>query len=445
MIKQLRKKFIRISIAAVASVMVLLCVTVNVVYFLSVNASLNDTLDMITDNQGRIPEFKMPPKTLPDENERGEDGVFEDKPEEEPDRFLHRRFNEETPFSTRFFVLYYTADGTLVRADLEKIAAVTDSDVQDYLSFSLRQDEGYGFTDGYKYKISRQEDGTRVAVFLNDYEQIRTIGTVMLVSALATVFCIALICVMIVLFSKRAMEPVIESDRKQKQFITDASHELKTPITVIRTSLRVLEMEVGAQKWIDKAVAQTDKLADLVNSLVTLSKLNESDSSFHISEFNVSDALSETAESFADFAQESGKPLQIRIEPDLRFCGDEYAVRQLASVLLDNAVKYASEGTSIEFSLEKEKRGICVRTKNMCDELNVEDLDKLFDRFYRADKSRNGGKSGFGIGLSMAKTICEAHRGSICARSADGHSVEFVALLKNRTDNQRDGTQKKTT
>ena len=417
MIKQLRIKFIRISIAAVASVMVLLCVSVNVVYFLSVNAQLNDTLDMIADNQGRMPEFKKPRMEMP----AGEDGPRPMRPD----------FEEEKRFATRFFVLYYTADGTLTRADLEKIAAVTEDDVQNYLALALRQDEGYRFTDGYKYKVTQQDDGSFTAVFLSDYEQLGDVKTVLLVSSLATVFCVALICVMIVLFSKKAMEPVIESDRRQKQFITDASHELKTPVTVIRTSLRVLEMEVGKQKWIDKAVAQTDKLTDLIRSLVSLSRLNEGENAFRAAEFNISDALRETAESFADFAQENGHTLDIRIEPDLRFTGDAYAVRQLASVLLDNAVKYASDGTAIEFSLEKDRKGVRIRTKNECDDLNAEDLDKLFDRFYRADKSRNSAKGGFGIGLSMAKTICEAHHGSICAHAEDGRTVTFTAVLKN--------------
>ena len=421
MIRQLRKKFIRISIAAVASVMVLLCAAVNVAYFLSVDAHLNDTIEMISDNHGRMPDFKDGRPAAPQAGETA--------------RPIPRRFNEETPFSTRFFVLYYSADGELLRADLDKIAAVQDDgDVQRYLAFALKQDEGAGYTDGYKYRITQTSDGSFEAVFLNDYEQIGAVKTVLLVSVLATVFCIALISVLIVLFSKKAMAPVIESDQRQKQFITDASHELKTPITVIRTSLRVLEMEVGRQKWIDKATAQTDKLTDLVNSLVTLSKLNEGENTFHAAAFNVSEALRETAESFEDFAQQNGHALNIRIEPDIRFTGDEYAVRQLVSVLLDNAVKYASEGSPIEFHLEKEKKGVQIRTKNECDDLNTDDFDKLFDRFYRADKSRSSAKGGFGIGLSMAKTICEAHHGTISARSADGHSVEFTAVLKNEPE-----------
>lgn len=417
MIRQLRKKFIRISIAAVASVMVLLCVAVNVAYFLSVDADLNDMISMISENHGRMPDMNVERMFRPD-----------DEAQERP---MPRRFNEETPFSTRFFVLYYTADGTLLHADLDKIAAVEDSDVQSYLAFALKQGEGSGYTDGYKYSIRQTEEGSYEAVFLNDYEQIGTVRTILIVSVLATAACIALISVMIVLFSKKAMAPVIESDRRQKQFITDASHELKTPVTVIRTSLRVLEMEVGKQKWIDKATAQTDKLTDLINSLVTLSRMNEGENTFRPAEFNVSDALAETAESFADFAEENGHTLNVQVEPDIRYVGDAYAVRQLASVLLDNAIKYASDGSDILFSLEKAKKGIVVRTRNGCDDLNGGDPDKLFDRFYRADPSRSNEKSGFGIGLSIARTICEAHHGSIRSHVADdGQTIEFIAVLK---------------
>lgn len=416
MIKQLRKKFIRISILAVASVMALLCAAVNVAYFLSENARLNEMLSVISENHGRMPDFRTGRPVDPDNA-----GMPHPMP---------RQFNEETPFSTRFFVLYYTADGTLQRADLDRIAAVNDEEAQSYLSFALERGEGSGFTDGYKYCIRSLADGSYEAIFLNAYDQIRAVRTVLLVSVLATAACIALISVMIVLFSGKAMAPVIESDQRQKQFITDASHELKTPITVIRTSLRVLEMEVGKHKWIDKAVAQTEKLAQLVNSLVTLSRTNEGEHAFHPAQFNISDALTETAQSFADFAQQHGHMLDIHVEPDVLFTGDAYAVRQLASVLLDNAIKYAQDGSDIRFSMERAKKGVQICTHNACEALNAEDLDKLFDRFYRADPSRNGGKSGFGIGLSIAKNICDAHRGSIRAESADGQSVTFTAVLR---------------
>lgn len=428
MIKKLQKKFILISTLTVVSVMFLLFIIVNVANFISVNSKLNNTLEMISSNQGMMPDFGR--RELQEFNA---DAVPSDEPAPNDsfdfNRFDSNQFNEETPFSTRFFVLYYDETGTLTKSNLDKIAAVTENDTQKYLDIALKHGEGSGFTNNYKYKIVKDGNGY-MAVFLDDNREMSSVLTIFVLSLAATVICSTLISVLIVLFSKKAMQPVIESNRKQKQFITDASHELKTPITVIATSMSVLEMEVGKQKWIDKAKAQTEKLKDLVNSLVTLSKMDEEDSPLNVKEFNISDAVRETAESFSDFAEQSGHALEIDISPDISYSGDEYSIRQLCSILIDNSVKYASDGTPIKFSLKKGKKGVVITNENEADNIDVSELDKLFDRFYRADKSRNSQTGGFGIGLSIARSICEAHHGSIEAVSSDGKSIKFIAKLK---------------
>ena len=234
---------------------------------------------------------------------------------------------------------------------------------------------------------------------------------------------------LVVLLSRRAIDPVVRASEQQKQFITDAGHELKTPITVIATNLRVLEMEVGQQKWIDKARAQTKKLRELVQSLITLCKYDEETSPQHPQTFAVSEAVTDTAESFADFAQSKGHAISLAVAPGLSYCGDEAAVRQLVSILLDNAVKYAAPETEIRISLEQIKRGVKLTVTNTCDQPPEGDLNRLFDRFYRPDASRTAATGGFGIGLSIAKSIAEAHRGQIRA-STQGTAISFIAELK---------------
>lgn len=417
MIKKLQRKFIAISVAAVVSVMMLLCVIVNVANFISVNTKLNNTLEMISSNNETMNDSHPP-----ENNQNSE--------EFKPDfKRFDRQFNEETPFATRFFAIYYEQNGELIRSDLDKIAAVKQDDLQTYLDIALSSKEGYSFCDGYKYKVEKQSDGTFSAIFVDDNREISSVKTILVLSITATVICSALICVLIVLFSKRAVQPAIESNRKQKQFITDASHELKTPITVISTSLSVLEMDVGKQKWIDKAKGQTEKLTKLVNSLVTLSKMDE-ESPLNIKEFNISDAVLETVESFKDFAQQHGHMINTNVDENIIYSGDEYKIRQLCTILFDNAIKYASEGTPIEFSLKKDKKGVVIISKNESDNIDEDELDKLFDRFYRADKSRNSQTGGFGIGLSIARSICEAHKGSIKAICENEKGVKFIAKLR---------------
>lgn len=424
MIQTLRKRFITISILAVACVMVLLFAAVNTVNFISVNGKLNNTLNMISDNGGEMPHFKPEnAPTLSAEDETDEDEAQRlQKPDDD--------FNEETPFSTRYFVLYYDENGEKTDENLSQIAAVTEEETESYVKLAYAHGEGYGFTENYKYKVTKTDDDNYMAVFVNDNREMNSTLTLFFISLGATVFCIALISLMIVLFSKKAMQPVAESYAKQKQFITDASHELKTPITVIGTGLSVLEMEVGENKWIDKAKAQCAKLKELVNSLVTLSKMDEEKTSLQFLEFDISFAVSETALSFADYAAARGHTLQTDITPDLRYKGDEYAVRQLCSILIDNAIKYAAADAPIYFSMHKNKKGVLIFCENAAENIDTKELDKLFERFYRSDKSRNSQTGGFGIGLSIARSICEAHGGSIHADSPDGKNIVFTAKLK---------------
>lgn len=408
MINRLRRQFIMIAMLSVTLVVLLTAVSINVFNYLSTDKSLSGTLQMIEENQGMIPQF---PGGKPGKPPRGQ-------------------FTPETPYSTRYFVLYYSADGTLDRADMRHIAAVTEEDADRFLSVALSRGEGMGYTGDYKYYVTRTGDGRYLAIFLDCQKELHSIRTFALISLLVAVICVALVYILIWLFSKKAIEPTVKSVEKQKRFITDASHELKTPLTVIAASLKVLEMEVGRQKWIDKAQAQTEHMTRLVNDLVTLARLDEEKPPLRFVRFDISGVVAETAESFRDFAAAKGHPLEIDVAPGLSCRGDEYAIRQLVSVLLDNAVKYADSGGSIRFRLEAAPKGAVLRVSNPCAGLDITELDKLFDRFYRPDRSRSKQTGGFGVGLSIARSIVEAHHGSIRAECPEDGIIQFVVALR---------------
>ena len=416
MIRRLRRRFIRIATLSVTAVMLLLTVLLNTANYVSTTRELRDMLQLITSNQGTIPAYRPA-------------GEVPSAPPKTPQPPRDGSFTAETPYSTRYFVLRYQDDGTLVQADLANIASVTEEDITPYLAAAVAHGAGYGSYGSYRYYVTRTGEGRNMAVFLDGYQQLRSVGLVLLWSLAADAACILLVVVLVVLLSRRAIDPVVRSAEKQKQFITDASHELKTPITVISTCLRVLEMETGKQKWIDKAQAQTEKLTALVNALVTLSRMDEGVSPLKMEPFPLSEAVADTAEPFRDLAQSKGHDLVLDIAPELTYRGDEYAIRQLVSILLDNAVKYARADSPITLTLEKTRRGIALRCRNGSDPIPEDTLTKLFDRFYRADPSRSTATGGFGIGLSIARSIAEAHRGSICARMA-GEEVEFAAELR---------------
>ena len=423
MIKRLRRRFIRIATLSVALVMLLLTVIVNAANFISTNSDLTQTLQMICENQGTIPLHPQAPVPA-DEAAEGKS----DRPEKPWDE-KGSPFTSETPFSTRFFVLRYTDDGTLTQAELGKIAAVTEEDVPAFLAKAAAHGEGYGYCRGYKYYIVRTGEDRNIAIFLDCFQQLRAVKSVAVWSLIADAACIALVYLLVVLLSRRAIDPVVRSAEQQKQFITDASHELKTPLTVISTSLKVLEMEVGQQKWIDKALAQVKKMSGLVNSLVTLSRMDEEKPPLTMGDFDLSAAVEETAECFRDSAEAAGHPLAVTVEPEIRYCGDEAALRQLVSILLDNAIKYALPGGDITLDLRREHRAVMLRSSNPCAEMSAGETERLFDRFYRPDKSRTSATGGFGVGLSIARGIAEAHRGSAAAHCADGR-IEFTVALR---------------
>ena len=425
MIKKLRTRFIRIAMLSVTAVMLLLTLILNGANFLSTNADLNEMLTRIAENHGTLPAPTDEPSPAPADGD--------ETPPEPRDAALLRPnarrndpFGPEAAFSTRFFVLRCDAGGALLSAELDRIAAVTEDSAADYLAAALRHGEGCGFTGDYKFLVTADGEGY-MAVFLDCYQEMRALRLVLGWSLAADAACILLVLLLVLLLSRRAIDPVVRSAEQQKQFITDASHELKTPITVIATSLRVLEMETGKQKWIDKALAQTEKLTGLVNSLVTLSRMDEEESPLKTEDFDLSAAVEETAESFRDFASERGHTLTLAVAPELTLRGDEYALRQLVSILLDNSVKYAAPDSPISLSLERSRRGVTLLCANRCEGAETIETDRLFDRFYRADPSRSFG--GYGIGLAIARSIVEAHRGTIRAE-VQGDEIAFIAELR---------------
>lgn len=428
MIRRLRKRFIRIAMLSVTIVLLILLLIVNTANVLSTDSDLTGILDMICENQGTIPTH-IPPRGTGNDGPGGKWNA----PDGRPGGMQGGRvgpFGPETPYATRYFCLWFDGQGDLVRADLEHIAAITADETEEYIARALSHGVGYGYYSGYKYRVVQHGDGRYMAAFLDCYQELRAVRTVAVWSLLAAAACLAVVYLLVVLFSKRAIDPVVRSAQRQKQFITDASHELKTPITVIATSLKVLEMEVGEHKWIEKSKAQTERLRDLVNSLVTLSKMDEEESPLKFEPFPISEAVEETVESFLDHARSEGRELLADITPGLTYRGDEYAVRQLVSILLDNAIKYAPAGTTVSLSLKKEKKGVVIRSVNQCEPVPPDDLDKLFDRFYRTEQARSTTAGGFGVGLSIARGIAQGHHGSIRAGCPSEGVIEFVAELK---------------
>ena len=265
------------------------------------------------------------------------------------------------------------------------------------------------------------------AVFSDSASSLSSLRTTLLYSIALALLGLGTVLVLLLLLSQRIIRPVAESYEKQKRFITDAGHELKTPLTIISADTDLAEVECGENQWLTDIRRQAQRLTGLTHDLIFLSWMEEQPQ-LQLLDFPLSDLVEETAQSFLAPAKSQGKALSLSIQPLLSCTGDEKSLRQLLSILLDNALRYAADGADIAVELQSKGRNILLRVSNpMAHPLDKAALEHLFDRFYRGDAARSPG--GYGLGLSIARSIVAAHRGKIRAECPDGVTLTMAVTL----------------
>ena len=308
-------------------------------------------------------------------------------------------------------------------------AAVDRTAAEDYAREVWASGKDSGFRGDYRFVLTREEDGIRV-IFLDCGRNLSSFRTTLLASVGVSLLGLGAVLVLLILFSGWIVKPVAESYEKQKRFITDAGHEIKTPLTIISADADLLELECGENEWLTDIRRQAERLTGLTNDLIYLSRMDEEQPRLQPIEFPLSDVTEEVVQSFQAPARAQKKELTMELRPMLAFTGDEKAIRQLVSVLLDNAVKYAPEGGTISVRLEKEGRGVKLSvTNSTVRPVEQEELNCIFDRFYRADQSRSSAAGGYGLGLAIARSIVAAHKGKIRADSAGDQLLTISVVL----------------
>ncbi len=409
MIYNLRRKMIWVCCTCVIVVFALIF---GAIYILG-NRQLNNNMDMMTD---RISEGN---------------GVFRPFDQNNPkppgmDRFPDF-FTEETPFSTRFFTVWVAEDGKIIGANLESVSSVSKEDAYEYAQAVINDGDTRGWQGNYRYKVFSAIRGTGI-VFVDGSMNRSMTRTLMWTAAAVLLGCMLVISIVIIVVSKRVVRPIAQSYEKQKQFITDANHELKTPLTLILTNLEIVEAELGHSEWLDDIRIEGQRMSELVGQLTALSRLDEDTPQMPTTEFSFSDVCRDTVSEFAHLIDSKGLKLTAYIQPELCLRGDEGAIRRLVTILMDNAVKYCDPGGDIYLSASA-KRHPELRVENSCAGVDHIELSRLFDRFYREDKARTSSNS-FGIGLALAKSIVEKHHGEIKAYKAGPGRIGFRVTLK---------------
>lgn len=408
MIYSLRRKFIMISAVSLIFVFGTILAIVSLVSRIQLNNTMDILTDAIASNNGVFPEFDETPHPLPS------------------DRFPHTDIiTEETRFSTRFFTVWLDNDNQIVNINIDSISSISEAQVEQYADTAIKKGEDRGWISDYRYRTVNTEKGSMI-VFVNGGMNRTLTNRFASVTAFVLISSGLVVLILFILISKRVVRPVAESYEKQKQFITDANHELKTPLTLILSNLDIVESEFGKNEWLDDIRSEGERMGMLVNQLVTLSRMDENQSNLTLSQFDLSNAISDTLSEFTPLAADRQKALFADIGASIFYKGDEGLIRRLMSILLDNAVKYCDPGGRIQVFVCERRHPIIIVENTYCDVDNIE-LEKLFDRFYRVDRARTFNGS-FGVGLSIAKAIAKNHHGDISVYKKDqiiGFKIEL--------------------
>ena len=407
MLKKMRWRFIGAAMAAFTAVVLTLLCFVNVWNYHSVTAQQDEALVRLMEMEDKQTPFS-PGRGAP---------PFDD--------WLH--FSPEVQYSLRFFAVHYDADGAVLRVNQDYIASISESDAEAFANAVLESGKTHGYKSGYRYLVHTAQDETAV-LFLNSEREIQTMRSLLWITLAIAAVCLAVVFGLVVLFSRRAIAPYLKNMEAQKQFITNAGHELKTPLTAISTSADVLAMEHDGDEWVHNIQVQSGRLSKLITNLVTLSRLDEEDPFPVRTEFSLSDALWEISEPFVSLARAKGKAYTQDIADGLTVTGDRAAIQQMVSILLDNALKYSPDGGRITLTARRSGKKAEIAVANTVDGAQSIDAARLFDRFYRADESHSNTVSGTGIGLSIAKATAEAHGGKISAKQT-GNTITFQVTL----------------
>jgi len=284
-----------------------------------------------------------------------------------------------------------------------------------------------GYIGNYIYRIRKFGNNEKEITLMENEDAIKKYKSSAISAIIIGLLGITAICVIAQKISKIIVKPVEDSFEKQKQFVSDASHELKTPLAVIEANSDVLKDKVGESKWITYIQNEVHSMDKLVNDLLLLAKMENTNTS-NIQKFDLSKEVQTTVAVFESMIYEKEIKLETNIEEGILFNGENEDIKRIVSIILDNAVKHTEKGNKIIVSAQKEKNDVKIEIKNQGEPIPAEEQEKIFERFYRVDKARNRSEKRYGLGLAIAKEIVNKYNGTIKANSKDGFTSFTVKL-----------------
>lgn len=321
------------------------------------------------------------------------------------------------------FLCFANGEGTLMR--LDGTENYTEDDAQTMLDYVLEKGKTDGWYGSLQYFRKNYDRGTLVVFSDRSAEQL-LLHKVLLVSILVFLLMEGVVFLLTMILTKRAMRPMQETFERQRQFISDAGHELKTPLTIISANVDILHDEIGENKWLSYIQSQAERMRVLVGEMMNLTKLEMGDKEKDFVDFSLSEAVSGAALPFEGQAFEQEKQLELEIQEDISYHGNPDQIKQLVGIFMDNALKYSKEHGEIRVTLQQVQNKKTLKVYNTGKGIPESEKEKIFQRFYRSDASRARATGGYGLGLSIAQSIADAHKIRIQVESEYEHWICFI-------------------
>lgn len=413
MIRHFQRKFIVVSTTALVVVLFTIIGSISAIVFTHSQNEVNAILNMLVENDGKLQKNKVP---------------------QQPRGFFSSRLTREGMFQYRYFSAQVPANQDPIRVDNQHILTVQPPAIKKLARRVIQRSNKRGVITyrgtRYAYRIKQSQQATQV-VFLDESLLMSEAHEILRVSILLGMIVLVLYTTVLIAFSKRAIKPIIEAEHRQREFITNAGHELKTPLTVISANTEMQKLTTGENEWTQSTREQVTRLTRLINNLISLARIQEQPT-IQITSVNISEISQRVADSFKSVAMQNSQKFQVHIQPNLHAQAEDSRLEELINILLDNANKYCDPQGLIKLNLNKAKRSknVILTISNSYAAGKDVDYNKFFNRFYRADTAHHiQAQSGFGIGLSMAQQIVTQFHGKIRASYQDG-LISFVITFR---------------
>ena len=427
MIDKLRTKFNLISFFALFATLVFAVGLTTVINMHITRKNTQKTLQYIIENDGTIPERHK------DHNDDSRDVDYT------VIRFLNEIFNREETnnemdspefyYITRYFAILYEADGSISEIITSHISSITEEEARIYGDLALSKKASYGKNEGYYYQVADRSQGGKIVVYLDSTNMFLTNARIFYIALSLMMIGVVISMIFTTFFSRWALKSEVENAEIQKRFVTNASHELKTPLAVIRANTEMLEILEGENEWTQSTIRQVDHMTGLIQNLVTIVRADEELQDGDLQKCDVSQIIEDTVKNYHIVIEQDKKKLTEDIDQDVNMYAIESQIRQLCTILIDNAIKYCDDEGTISVGLHSSGKTVELTVANDYQEGENVNYKRFFERFYREDASHNMDKGGYGIGLSIAESIVNLYKGSIDVSWEKG-IIRFRCILK---------------